>query len=99
MLGIFLIYYIGKTFYKLAEKFNKHAWGFAVLGVVSYYLGTIIAGLTAGIFAGIYMIEIPDIVAMFITLPFGIFACWGFYSLLKKQWSKKPKMNEVLLDQ
>lgn len=49
MLGILLLFFIGKYFYKLAEKFKKSQWGYTILGVVTYYGGTIIFGLAFGI--------------------------------------------------
>ena len=34
MLGLVLLYWIGKYFYKLAEEYDKSKWGFAILGLV-----------------------------------------------------------------
>ena len=34
MLGLLLIYFIGKYFYDLAAEFEKNKWLYAILGVV-----------------------------------------------------------------
>jgi hypothetical protein len=44
MLGLVFIYFIGRYYYKLAENHNRSKWGFAVLGVATYYGGTFAAG-------------------------------------------------------
>jgi hypothetical protein len=38
MLGILLFYFIGKSFYKLAEIYDKSKWTFAVLGVATFFV-------------------------------------------------------------
>jgi hypothetical protein len=48
MLGLVFIYFIGRYYYKLAENHNRSKWGFAVLGVATYYGGTFAAGAFAG---------------------------------------------------
>lgn len=92
MLGLLLIYFIGKQFYNLAGDFNKNKWVFAILGVVSYYSGIIITGFILGFLIALGPLEglasLPEIVLGLITIPFGILACWGLYTILKKSWSK-----------
>ncbi|MCI5081694.1 MAG: hypothetical protein MRY78_08385 [Saprospiraceae bacterium] len=93
MLGILLIYFIGKYFYDLAEAHKRSNWLFAVLGVVSYYVGAFVFSLIALMvlesaspgFIDNTNLAIFDILA----IPFGILACWGFYTYLKNHWSKK----------
>ncbi len=102
MIGLLLIYFIGKSFYSLAVKYNKSKWGFAVLGILSYYLGTFIAGIFMGLidlFAGTSITLLPTIAIGLIALPFGLLSCWGLHGILKSQWNKKPKLTEnSLLD-
>lgn len=45
MLGLLLIYWIGKKFYVLAENHNRSPWGFAILAVVVYYISQFVFGL------------------------------------------------------
>ena len=97
MLGLVLIYFIGKEFYNLAEQFGKSQWLFAVLGVLSYYLGTFIGGIVLylglDVFGGKPIEEINDLFINLLAFPFGAFACWLFYYLLKKNWSKPASIE------
>lgn len=54
MLALILIYFAGKAFYDLAGKHGKHQWGFAILGVASYYGGIIFGGFLLGIVLEIF---------------------------------------------
>lgn len=98
MLGLVLIYFIGKKFYELAEVYKKHQWGFAILGVVSYYIGAFVGGVVIAIGAeltGIVAIdEMNDYVLGLLGLPFGLLACWLTYQLLEKHWSKKVVFSD-----
>jgi hypothetical protein len=92
MIGLLLIYFIGKYFYDLAGQYKKSKWGFAILGVISYYLGILIGGAVIGLLFE-FVLEIPvegfsDIALGLMSIPMGILACWGFYKLLKSQWTK-----------
>ena len=104
MIGLLLIYYIGKQFYELAGENNKSKWGFAILGIVSYYAGTFIAGIVMALIYEIGMSksidDINDVVLGLIALPFGVLACWGLYKVLKSQWSKQSTFSasEEILD-
>lgn len=101
MLGLILLYWIGKYFYKLAEEFNKQKWGFAILGIVIYYAGSFL-------FGGIIMFVIElisegfientnDFVLSLIAIPFGILACYLLYAFLEKKWkSEAPKSDELI---
>jgi hypothetical protein len=101
--GIFVLYYIGKTFYDLAELHQKSKWAFALLGVASYYVGSILGGILIALYVELFTAstidDIPDVALNLLAVPFGIAMCWGTYRLLKKIWSKIPKAalyNEVL---
>ena len=103
MIGILLIYFIGKAFYDLAGNHAKSQWGFAILGILSYYVGTFLGGILIGVFALFTEIDIEDtsnVVLSLIAMPIGLLACWGVYKLLEYQWSKEPDPfgNEDVLD-
>ena len=96
MLGLILIYFVGKAFYDLAGLHGKSQWGFAILGIVSYYAGTFIGGIAIGVLAEIYAFSIddtPTLVIGFLTLPAGVLTCWGTYKILERQWSKPAETN------
>ncbi|MDG5492133.1 hypothetical protein [Psychroserpens sp. SPM9] len=97
MLGILLIFFIGKYFYKLAEKFKQNKWLFAILGVVVYYVGTFIAGILLGVFDELLSLGIDwdnTLLLTFLAVPFGIGAAYLFYFILNKKWEKTIIINE-----
>ncbi len=101
MLGLILLYWIGKYFYKLAEEYDKSKWGFAILGIVVYYAGTFAFGITFGIIAEITnpgLIEgFNETLLGLIALPFGILSCYLLYKYLEKTWEKnKPNPNKLI---
>lgn len=105
MLGLFFLYFIGKSFFTLAEYHQKSTWGFAVAGVISYYasifIGGIILGLLLGMLAPQFLEETSDTGLGFMCLPFGFLGCWGFYKFLENRWVSNPVIeeNSNLLDQ
>ncbi len=103
MLGLLLIYFVGKKFYELAESFDKNKWGIAILGVVFYYLGTFLVGILIGISASFgyfsNLLEASTLVLSIIALPFGLLTAWGLYAFLDNSWSNNTKeSNFDLLD-
>ncbi len=94
MLGLLLLYFIGKYFYDLAGSYGKPKWGYAILGIISYYAGTFIGGLVIG-FVYVQTSDpmaidgIPDLALGLLVLPFGLAACWVLYTLLKRHWDKE----------
>lgn len=103
MIGLILLYFVGKAFYDLAGRHNKSQWGFAILGVVSYYAGLFLGGFLLAIVAelGYWSIEeLSDTAIGFMALPLGVLTCWGTYMLLKNTWTKAAqKVNsEDVLD-
>lgn len=96
MLGLIFIYFVGKAYYKLAEEHNKNKWLFAITGVLSYYAGIIVGGILAYLAYDMYMAnqggyyeEPNDLILGIIGLLLGLLTCWGYYSLLKKNWENK----------
>lgn len=104
MIGLVLLYFIGKSYYDLAGQYQKSKWGFAILGIVSYYVGGFLGRILVAIVYEVGMsgsIDDMNYVALsIIALPFGALTCWGLYQILKNQWSKVPAINasEDILD-
>ncbi|SHH42859.1 hypothetical protein [Winogradskyella jejuensis] len=96
MLGILILIFIGRHFYKLAEKYNKNAWLFAILGIVAYYVGTLLAGVILGVLMEIFSwnIDFENNYGLgIIALPFGIGMSFLFYSILKPNWKEQYERN------
>jgi hypothetical protein len=101
MLGILFLYWVGKYYYKLAEKYNKSKWGFAILGIASYYSGiliaTVITSLILGLYAPQYFESINDTLFGVLMLPFGFLMTFGLYKFLKMTWAKnEPNPDEFI---
>lgn len=92
MIGLFLIYWIGKSFYELAHEHDKSRWGFAVLGVLGYYAGIIFAEVIFVLLSEKGILgDINHYILGFLSLPFGLLTCWLLYRLLKNQWSNQSR--------
>jgi hypothetical protein len=102
MLGIVLIYFIGKYFYELAADYNRSKWGFAILGVAAYYVGTFIFGIGLAIGMEIWssksMEDLDTFLIGLMAVPFGSLICVGLYHLIKRSWSRKPVLDVNLID-
>ncbi len=104
MIGLILIYNVGKVFYELAELHGKNRWIYAVWGVASYYLGVIVGGILLGIMLMAYSETIlegkSDTVIGLLGIPVGILVCWANYRFLKKRWegNEVVEPNSDLLD-
>jgi hypothetical protein len=97
MIGIILIYFVGKAFYDLAGRHHKGQWLSAILGVVSYYGGQFAGGVILAIGYELFIGSIDEInetVLSVLALPIGVLACWGFYRILKSRWEKKETFSE-----
>lgn len=92
MLGLILIYFIGKYFYKLAEDFNQNKWLYAILGVLSYYFGaSVVGGVIVGVADSFLELGINwdnTLGLSLMIMPFGIGLVYLFYYLLKRKWQK-----------
>lgn len=91
MLGILLIYFIGKRFYDLSTEHNQNKWLYAILSVVIYYAGTFIGGLFLGIFIELGIVNISlenNFVIGLIAIPFALGLVYLFYIYLEKKWKK-----------
>ena len=103
IIGIFLIYFLGKAFYNLAKKAGKSTslqWLFAVLGVLSYYVGTFIGGIIVFLIIDLFLPQYyelmeNDIAIALIGLVFGIAGCWTFYTVLKNIWNKQERETYI----
>lgn len=103
MLGLLLLYWIGKYFYKLADKFDKSKWGYAILGVALYYLGTfafaILFLLVGELYSPGYVETFNDTLLSFLSLPFGLLSCYLTYKYLDKNWTKNaPSIDNTIAE-
>lgn len=103
MLGLLLLFFIGKAFFNLAQKHQRNRWLFGVLGIVVFYGASIIGGFIIGFIAAAAgnesLFELPDFLQGIIAMPIGLLATWFFHYMLRKNWDSNPKdKNPELLD-
>jgi hypothetical protein len=105
MLGLLLVYFIGKYYYQLAFHHNRNAWGYAILGVIVYYGTTFLSGF---LFAFTYL-EMgnesidsgTELLLSILSIPVGILGAYILYKALEKSWksSNSDSLNSDILDQ
>ncbi len=91
MLGIFLIYFIGKKFYDLSDNYNQNKWLYAILSIVLYYISGFIVVFIIGVLSIVFNwgFNLDNTWGIsLLALPAGLLADWGFYTLLEKKWKK-----------
>ena len=97
MVGLILLYFVGKAFYDLAGVNNRGQWLYAILGVGSYYSGLMIGGFFIAIGYELFIGSIDDVndtLLSLYALPVGVLTCWGFYRILKSRWEKKETVSD-----
>ena len=101
MIGLVLIYWIGKKFSELAKSFGRKPVWPVIIGIVFYFLGQFVLGLIIGVY---YELQEPgfkqfdDMVVNLIGIPFGLLACWGTYMFLEKKWRGSTVSEYDILD-
>ena len=103
MLGLVLIYSIGKYYYNLAVAHEKNKWLFAMLGVASYYAGAFIFGILLELILQLCfdssVAGLNEFSLALIALPFSIGTTALVYHLLKKNWQKTKKADLEMIEQ
>ena len=103
MLGLLLLYLIGRQFYDLARRHGRNGWGLALLGIAAYYLGIFVAGVTLALVLEALetapLDSFNDTVLGLLMLPFGILSCYLVYRLLDQHFRGiEPDRESVILD-
>mgnify|MGYP001155083480 CR=1 FL=1 len=103
MLGLLVLFFIGKAFYTLAQKHNRNKWLFAILGIVVCYgmitIGALLVVFIAIAVSGDGILNNSDTVLGLMGVPVGLLSAWLFHHLLRKNWEGNPKdQNSDLLD-
>lgn len=106
MIGLLLIYFIGKSFYELAHKHNRSRWGYAILGVVTYYGLQFILGFAFGMYlvasgGNVALTTGEEVLVSLVGVAIAGLGVWGMHYLLKKNWEKNMRpehSREDLLD-
>jgi len=101
MLGILLIYFIGKRFYDLAAEFNQNKWLFAILSIVVYYAAGLLFGILLGVLDLFFEWNIDwdnNFGINLLGIPIGLLADWALYVVLENRWKKKVVLVKDEID-
>lgn len=103
MLSILLLYFIGKKFADLADKFKKEKWRYVVLGIVTFYGGAILLGmiffLILELLGFINLETLSDRILGYLLLPFGFLSCYLLYTYFDKKWEKEKPKTDTMIDE
>jgi len=100
MIGILLIYWVGKYFYLLAEEYKQNKWVFAIIGIVVFYGSQFVFGLLLGVLNEIFEfgIDFDGVFINLIGIPIGLLANYILYQLLEKHWKKNQIRPQDSID-
>lgn len=102
MLGLVLLYFLGRWLYNLAKKYEKpYKWLYALLAIVVYYAVGIVAVLIIALFAmsdDMFLSEENELLLSLLAIPFGVGGVWLLHFLLKRSWSRQVVDSDELLD-
>ena len=92
MLGLLLLYFIGKKFYALAGLLGKHKWLYSILSAVCYFVvGFILSGLVIILDLMVFEWNFNWEASWgmsYISVPFGLLGVLIFYNFLKNSWER-----------
>ena len=103
MLGILLIFFIGKYYYELAQDYYKNRWLYGLLGIGVYYVGSAIGGVIIGVADELFdlVVNWDSIFSLgLIAISFGISFAFLVYILIKRHLKKsvvviKDEINDI----
>lgn len=98
MIGLFLIYFIGKSYFDLAIKNDKNKWLYAFLGVLIYYgsaylFAILLSAVISATGHDEFLDSLSDLKLGLMSLPIGILSVVGVFKLLEKKWSGSKPFN------
>ncbi len=93
MLDLIIIFFLGRSFYQLAQEHDKNPWPYAILAGVIYYATAFCTGIGLALVSGVESIDSTffTIMAVLLALIFALLMCALTYRLLENRWKKAPK--------
>jgi len=104
ILKLLFLFFIGKPFYKLAGENKKQQWPYAILGIVTFLVGTSSASIIITSFFDLTVPQSADEINLrqelnLLSIPLGLIICFGVYHYLKENWKTEIDLrNENILD-
>ena len=99
MFGLILIFFVGKYYYELAQDYYKNRWVYGIFGILMYYLGTALGGLTIGFldYALNLNVDFSQFNLIIIGLLFGtgLAAAVYFFLYFRWKWHAPLKNDDI----
>lgn len=94
MISLIILYYVGKAFSDLANKYERSNWLYAILGIGSYFIVQLVFGFALAVvwYSTNDTEWDPGAGLDLIGIVIGALSCWGFYTWLDYYWSKNPNV-------
>ena len=90
MLGLLILYFLAKPFYKLAERYDRSPIGYAVLAIFLYYVvifgSSLIGGVVMELSSPGMVDTINESLLGLLFIPFGLVFLFFFYGYLEKRF-------------
>lgn len=105
MLGILILFFIGRIFYRLAERYGRNVWGYGALGIVLFYLSMTLSGALSAIAYDLFgfgsIDEMSDNMIFILSFPLGLLIYYGFYKFTEKKFKDKGAFlnHDEILDE
>lgn len=101
MLGLFIIYWIGKRFYDLATIHGRSPWGYAILGVAAYYITQLLFGMIAYVaspetFSN--MDKGSELLLNLVGIGIGAGVWYLLLQYLTRKWENEAEQNYIGID-
>lgn len=99
MLGIIIIYWIGRKYYDLAVRCNKSPWSWAIYAILIFYGSQIMFGVLVALFSPETNFETNEVILNILGIAISGIVWFSVYKLLEKRWEKiDPNTYEDLID-
>lgn len=100
MLGLLLIYSIGKKFYDLAELYEKKKWLYVLLALLVYYGSMFFLVMILAVVMELVGSSIEgwsELALSVLGIALGVITVVVFYNILKKKWKNQQIISDTSL--
>ncbi|MGL4632595.1 MAG: hypothetical protein ACRCVT_15435 [Leadbetterella sp.] len=99
MLGILLLYHLGRAFSNLAKEYDKKPWVWVVISLLVYFGSQLLTGVMIGVFAPEYFPtprSSDNIVFNLIGILIGLLFYYILYKICSYKWSKELDTMSII---
>lgn len=84
-----VVIFCGRSYFKLAKKYNKNQWSYALLGVASLFFGVFLGReLEILIRKHNSMDTAPYALSGYLRPIIALFVCYVLYKILQRKWKE-----------